>query len=131
MHRILVLDSDHPLRAELLESVLRTANTEVVIVANEEELIAKLRYGAFAAVFADAGLLTAGATRLLDAVRSAIVRPMVVIAADARASELDPDLITLIVRKPYDVKMLTGVLLSAVLEMPNVPLSQSDTSAVC
>lgn len=131
MHRVLVLDSDHPLRSELFESLRRIVNTELVVAADEDDLVTHVRYGAYAAVFADADLLTAGASRLLEAVRSAIVRPMVILAADAPASELDPDLITLVVRKPYDVKMLTGVLLSAILEFPLRSDDAADTSAVC
>jgi CMP-2-keto-3-deoxyoctulosonic acid synthetase len=115
MHRVVILDIDHPQRLQLADSVRRTANTEVVLAASEDELVAKVKFGTYAAVFADESLLTSGSTRLLEAVRSAIVRPMVVVASNGRSDDLDPDLVTLVVHKPYDVSTLTGILLSAVL----------------
>jgi hypothetical protein len=131
MHRVVILDIDHPLRYELADSVRRTANTEVVLAASEDELVSKVRFGTYAAVFADDTLLTAGSTRLLEAVRSAIVRPMVVLASNGRADDLDPDLVTLVVRKPYDVSTVTGILLSAVFTLESSLPNAADPPAVC
>lgn len=118
MHRILILDPDQPLREQLTDALRRTANTEVAVAADAEELVSKVKYGAYAAVFVDGDLLDGDASRLIAAVKSSVMRPMVVIASNEKTEDLDPDFVTLVVRKPYDVLMLTGVLLSAVIEMP-------------
>ena len=117
MHRVLLLDSEHPLRAQLIEAIERTANAEVLVVADEEELVAKVKFGAYAAVFADEDLLPNGLSRLMAALRTAIVRPMLIIASNQKADHLDPDMVTLVVRKPYDVQTLTGILLAAVIPL--------------
>lgn len=114
MHRILLLDSDHPQREPLLEAIARTANAEVLLVANEEELVAQVPLGAWAAIFADEELLPNGVSRVVAALRTAVVRPMLIIASNQKAADLDPDMVTLVVRKPYDVPTLTGILLAAV-----------------
>ena len=126
MHRVVILDIDHPQRQQLADSVRRTGNTEVALAASEDELVSKVKFGTYAAVFADESLLTTGSTRLLEAVRSAIVRPMVVLASNGRADDLDPDLVTLVVHKPYDVATLTGILLSAVLPQDVSPPAAVD-----
>jgi hypothetical protein len=91
--------------------------------------VLQLKYGSCAAVFVDGDLLDAGAARVIAAVRSSRVRPMLVVASNEKAEELDPDLVTLVVRKPYDVLTLTGVLLSALLEVPKDRAEDADTKA--
>jgi DNA-binding response OmpR family regulator len=130
MRRIIILDADHVMRSALVERVLRTANTEARVVADETELVSEVQSGLYSAVFADADLLDMGAPRLIDAVRSAPVRPMLVVASNARVEELDPDLVTLVVRKPYDVLTVTGVLLSAALEVTPAPPPDTDAPTV-
>lgn len=127
MHRILLLDSEHPLRSRLIETLQGMANTEVVMAADAEELVLNLRFGSWAAVFVDEELLLQGPAPLIDAVRSSVVRPMLVIASSRKCDDLDPDLVTLVVRKPYDVPMLTGILLAAVI--PPMALGGNEDSA--
>lgn len=117
MHRILLLDDDAR-RAELVETIERMANAEAVVAEDEEELVTNVRFGRWTAVFADGTLLSAGASALMDAVRAAVFRPMLIVAADEKPADLDPDLVTLIVRKPYDVPMLAGILLAGVPQGP-------------
>jgi DNA-binding NtrC family response regulator len=131
MNRVLILDSESPSRSQLVEAIQRRANTEVVLVANEDELTSRVKFGAYAAVFADSDLLDGRTSHLIAAVRSAIVRPMLVISSNEKAEDLDPDLVTLVVRKPYDVKTLTGILLSAIVQVPRVGDATTDTTAVC
>jgi DNA-binding response OmpR family regulator len=119
MHRILILDADQPLREQLTDALRRTANTEVAVAADAEELLSKVKYGAYAAVFADGDLLDGDAPRLIAAVKSSVMRPMLIIASNEKAEDLDPEFVTLVVRKPYDVLTLTGVLLSGVIQMPS------------
>jgi CheY-like chemotaxis protein len=118
MYRILLLDSDHPLRAQLIESVERTAGAQVVVADDEEELLGKLKSTSYAAVFADEELLPEGASRVTAAVRASGIRPMFIIASERKVEDLDADLVTLVVRKPYDVPVLTGILLAAVIPRP-------------
>lgn len=118
MHRILILDADQSLREQLTEALRRAANTEVALASDPHELVSKVKHGSYAAVFVDSDLLAGEASRLITAVRTCTVRPLLVIASNNKAEDLDPDLVTLLVRKPYDVLTLTGVLLSAVMQMP-------------
>lgn len=114
MHRVLLLDSEHPQRAQLTEAIARTTHAEVVLAADEEELVSQVTAGVWAAVFADAELLPSGAAPLVAAVRSTASQPMLIIASNHKADDLDPDLVTLVVSKPYDVLALTGILLAAI-----------------
>ena len=126
MRRILLLDNDQPSRTAVVEKLRRAANTEAIVVKDTEELISHIRHGIYAAVFADADLLGDQIPPLIDAVRSAIARPMLIVASNQIHHDLDGDLVTLVVRKPYDVEILTGILLSAVLEMPPPNTGASD-----
>jgi hypothetical protein len=130
MHRILILDSDTAFRTHLVESLQRTAHADVVLAPDEDHLVARVKVGGYAAVFANAELLAEGASRLIDAVRSAIVRPMLVIASNEKSEDLDPELVTLLVRKPYDVATLTGILLSAVQQVPDSGQTRPDSPSI-
>ena len=119
LERILILEGDETHRERLVHDIRRVSNADAVIVANGPELISRVQYGIYSAVFADADLLDDDDLPLLvDAVRSAIARPMLILATNQTHRELDGDLVTLIVRKPYDVAMVTGILLSAILGSP-------------
>ena len=118
MQRILILDRDHASRAELIDSLQRAATADIVAVDSDAELISRLYYGTYAAVFADDDLPNERIHALVDAVRSAITRPMLIVASNETHRDLDAEIVTLIVRKPYDVAMVTGILLSAVLGVP-------------
>ena len=118
MRRILILDRNHALRTQMIDSLQRAANVEVVVVDTDVELISRIYYGIYAAVFADDDLLNDRIDEVVEAVRSAIARPMLIVASNETHRDLDADLVTLIVRKPYDVPMVTGILLSAVLGVP-------------
>jgi len=131
MQKILVLDPDTPLRSELAEAVGRIKNAELVIVDDEEDLVRRVKFGSHAAVFADSDLLADGGVRLIDAVRSSGVRPMVVIAANVKPEALDPELVTLVIRKPYDVRTLTGILLAAIEPPPSGAATAEDSLPVC
>ncbi len=126
MARILILDGDHDHRAELLEGLRRTSNADAVVVDTDAELISRVQYGIYEAVFADAELLKGNHALLVEAVRTAITRPMLIVASNERHRDLDGDLVTLIVRKPYDVAMVTGILLSAILGMPRPDAAGGD-----
>ena len=126
MGRILILDGDHADRAQLVERLQRASNADPVIVGSDAELISRVQYGIYAAVFADADLLSENLPLLVNAVQSAIARPMLIIASNERHRDLDGDLVTLIVRKPYDVGMVTGILLSAVLRTPGLKAGEED-----
>ncbi len=129
MHRILILDSDHPLREQLTEALRRTATAEVAVASDTEELLSNVNDGACAAVFVDGDLLDGGTSRLITAVRACTVRPMLVIASNEKAENLDPDLVTLLVRKPYDVLTLTAVLSAAVMQVPADAVNVTDSPA--
>ena len=119
MHRVLLLDADHPGRTLLVDSIQHTANASCVVAAGPADVVAQLGAHAFAAVFIDAALLGNATQAVLTAIHSAAHRPLVVFASNDDPAALDPELISLIVRKPYDVPTVTGILLSAILEMPS------------
>ena len=118
MERVLILDDDHAGRAKLIEELRRVTTADAVIAGSGAELVLHARYGGYAAVFVDADLLADNLPLLVDAVRKAIARPMLIVASNQTHHELDGDLVTLIVRKPYDVGMVTGILISALLGSP-------------
>jgi hypothetical protein len=101
----------------------------VAIASDAEELLSKVKLDAYAAVFLDGDLLDGEASRLITAVRACTAPPMLVIASNEKAEDLDPDLVTLLVRKPYDVLTLTGVLLSAVMQVPPGGVEMTDSPA--
>jgi CheY-like chemotaxis protein len=114
MQRIVVLDSDHPHRAALSET-LGAAGVQVTLADGVDGVLAMVAKDDLAAIFADDELLGDGAARVIGAIRAARTRPLLILASHRRADELDPDFVTLVVRKPYDVAMVVGVLLTAVL----------------
>jgi len=118
MRRILILDRNHEQRAQLIDALQRAANVETVIVDTDVKLISRIYYGIYAAVFADDELLNDKIGEVVNAVRSAIARPMLIVASNDTHRDLEADLVTLVIRKPYDVSMVTGILLSAVFGMP-------------
>ena len=126
MRRILLLDGNQAQRAQVVDTLRRAVNTEAIVVDTPAALISHVQSGIYAAVFADADLLGDQIPALINAVRSAIVRPMLIVASDDIHRELDADLVTLVVRKSYDVEILTGILLSAVLEMPIPNTAEGD-----
>lgn len=128
MHRILILDGS-PLRALLVENLLRSGRAEVVVAEDEKDLVSRVKFGSNAAVFADSALLSNDGGPLVDAVRSASDRPMLVIASNTRVGDLDPDVVTLVVRKPWDVQTLTGILLSAITQLPGNGNGPHDTTS--
>lgn len=128
MHRILILDVEQPLRDQLIDALHRTADTEVAVAADADELVSKVRDGAYAAVFVDGDRLDGKVSRLIAAVQASVTRPMLIVASNEKTEDLDPDFVTLVVRKPYDVLTLTGVLLSALIEMPSDAREDGDAS---
>jgi hypothetical protein len=126
MGRILILDRDHTDRAQLVDGLQRLSSADAVVVSSDAELISHVQYGIYDAVFADAELLEGNLPLLVDAVRSAIARPMLIVASNETHRDLDGDLVTLIVRKPYDVGMVTGMLLSAILGIPGADAAGDD-----
>lgn len=127
MHRIVILDFDQPLRGHLTEALRCAANTEVVVAADADELISRVSRGGCAAAFVDGDLLDGDTSRLIAAVKSSLTRPMLVIASNQKAADLDPEFVTLVVRKPYDLLTLTGVLLSAVIHVPGSRADSTDS----
>jgi DNA-binding NtrC family response regulator len=118
MHRILLLDADHSQRTALADNLRRTADTEIVLADDAATVVAKVTEDSFAAVFADAELLGDEVAMVIASIARTATRPLLVIASSVQQETLDPDFVSLVVRKPYDVRMVTGILLSAVLQPP-------------
>jgi hypothetical protein len=128
MRKVLIFDEDYPLREALIETLRRTANVEVVVASDLMDLVAKIREDFFASVLVDTLIVGHELPRVLAAVGLATVRPLLLLVTNDRQQDLDPDLISLVVRRPYDVAMVTGILLAAVMEMPHGKPGDADVT---
>ena len=118
MRKILILDEDTPFREALVAQLHERARADVVLAADAAEVVAKIKNDDWAAVLVDTSLVDE-LPRVLAAVNGASWRPLVLLVTEDPNDDLDPELISLVVRKPYEVSMVTGILLAAVTEMPD------------
>jgi DNA-binding NarL/FixJ family response regulator len=117
VRKILILDEHTPGRDALVAHLRELASAEIVLAADAANAIAQLRSDDWAAVLVESSLIAIEFPSLLAALRAAAWRPLVVLVTDEPDRDLDPDLISLIVREPYDVPMVTGVLLAAITDV--------------
>jgi DNA-binding NtrC family response regulator len=125
VRKILILDEDTSSREALVAQLRQTANADVVLVSDAADAVARLLEDGYAAILIDTALTADGLPCVLAAVRRASWRPLVVLVTEHPQQELDPDLISLVVRKPYEVPMVTGILLAAITDIPQATGSDS------
>lgn len=119
MRKILILDEDYPTREALVAQLRRTTDAEIVLASSAADVVSRIREDDCSAVLVDTSLVDGDLPRVLAAVRLASWRPLVLLVTKDPHQDLDPDLISLVVRKPYEVPLVTGILLAAVTDMPN------------
>lgn len=118
MRKILILDEDNPSREALVAQLRRTTDAEILLVSTAADVVARIREDYCSAVLVDTSLIDGDLPRVLAAVRLASWRPLVLLVTRDPQQDLDPDLISLVVRKPYEVPLVTGILLAALGDMP-------------
>ena len=128
VRKILILDEDTPFREALVAQLRQMTNAEIVLASDAAEVVAAIREDYCAAVLVDISLIDAELPRVLAAVRNAAWRPLVLLVTKTPAEDLDPELISLVVRKPYEVPMVTGILLAAISDMPPRMPSDGDVA---
>lgn len=103
--RVLVAEDDGPIRA-LLELVLARAGVLVDSVTNGREAIDRLRSGHYCVLILDLMMPIASGYEVIEEIRKMDRRPEVVLVSTAgrvTVSELDEQVVTAVVQKPFDV----------------------------
>ena len=112
MDKILVADDDAALRS-LLRLVARRAGFEVDMASNGQEALELIRKNTYLIAIVDLMMPLMNGYELVERVAEMDDRPgLIVVTAmtDTYVSGLDGNIVHSIVRKPFDVEMLRGVL---------------------
>jgi len=113
LKRILIADDDPPLRG-LLRLVAARAGFEVDTAANGAEALEKLKANTYSVAVIDLMMPWMSGFELIENLRSISNRPPIVVVtalSDARLPRLDSSVVSSILRKPFDVEMLSAVLI--------------------
>ena len=112
--RVLIVDDDASIR-ELLASVLRTRDLTVDEAGDGQKALDLLRENSYAVVLLDLLMPNVDGFGVLDQLGSAISTPVVLVitgADRALLTQLDPQKIQGVVRKPFDIEDLADVVLA-------------------
>ena len=112
--RVLIVDDDASIR-ELLASVLRDRDLTVDEAAEGQKALDLLRENSYAVVLLDLLMPNVDGFGVLDQLGSAISTPVVLVitgADRALLTQLDPQKIQGVVRKPFDIEDLADVVLA-------------------
>lgn len=112
MLKVLVADDDPALRG-LLRLVARRGGFEVDAAANGMEALEKLRSNNYAIAIIDLMMPRVNGFQVLEQIARMEVRPSVIVATamnDAQLPRLDSNVVTSILRKPFDIEMLSALL---------------------
>jgi DNA-binding response OmpR family regulator len=112
MDKVLVADDDAALRS-LLRLVARRAGFEVDMASNGQEALELMRKNKYLIAIVDLMMPLMNGYELVERVAEMDERPgLIVVTAmtDTYVSGLDGNIVHSIVRKPFDVEMLRGVL---------------------
>lgn len=113
MKRILIADDDPPLRG-LLRLVGARAGFEVDTASNGAEALEKLKAHRYSVAVIDLMMPWMSGYELIESLASMPSRPPVVVVtalSDARLGKLDSKVVSSILRKPFDIEMLSAVLI--------------------
>ena len=112
MDKVLVADDDAALRS-LLRLVARRAGFDVDMASNGQEALELMRRNKYLIAIVDLMMPLMNGYELVERVAAMDERPgLIVVTAmtDTYVSGLDGNIVHSIVRKPFDVEMLRGVL---------------------
>jgi two-component system nitrogen regulation response regulator GlnG len=108
--RALIADDDPGVRA-LIRMVAIRAGFEVDMASNGADALASLRSNSYVVALIDLMMPTMSGHDLLEIVGSLATRPtVIVVTAMHDLHDLDSDVVSLILRKPFDVEMLYAIL---------------------
>lgn len=113
MKRILIADDDPPLRG-LLRLVAARAGFEVDTAANGADALEKLKSNRYAVAVVDLMMPWMSGYELIENIKAMPSRPPVVVVtalSDARLGRLDSTVVSSVLRKPFDIEMLSAVLI--------------------
>ena len=113
MKRILIADDDPPLRG-LLRLVAARAGFDVDTAANGAEAFEKLKTNKYSVAVIDLMMPWMSGFELIENLKSIPNRPPVVVVtalSDAGLPRLDSTVVSSILRKPFDIEMLSAVLI--------------------
>lgn len=113
LRRILIADDDPPLRG-LLRLVAARAGFEVDTAANGAEALEKLKANTYSVAVIDLMMPWMSGYELIESLAAMPARPPVVVVTaltDARLPRLDSSVVSSILRKPFDIEMLSAVLI--------------------
>jgi DNA-binding response OmpR family regulator len=125
LKRILIADDDPPLRG-LLRLVAARAGFEVDTAANGAEALEKLKSNKYSVAVIDLMMPWMSGYELIENMATMQSRPPVVVVTaltDARLAKLDSQVVSSVMRKPFDVDMLSAVL----IELAASSKSQEET----
>jgi len=109
----LIADDDPPLRG-LLRLVAARAGFDVDTAANGAEALEKLKANRYSVAVIDLMMPWMSGFELIENLGTMTDRPPIVVVtalSDARLPKLDSSVVSSVMRKPFDVEMLSAVLL--------------------
>ncbi|HUJ14661.1 MAG TPA: response regulator [Thermoanaerobaculia bacterium] len=110
--RVLIADDDRSIRG-LLRVMAERGGLDIVEAVNGAEAIARIRREPFDLILLDIAMPMTNGLEVIDVIRQMRPRPAVfVLTALARAvfAELDPAIVTCVVRKPFDAATLAPLI---------------------
>ena len=113
MKKILIADDDPPLRG-LLRLVAARAGFEVDTATNGAEALEKIRTNTYAVAVIDLMMPHLSGYEVVDHLAEMTTRPQVIVVTamnDARLARLNSSVVSTILRKPFDIEMLSAVLI--------------------
>ena len=113
MKKILIADDDPPLRG-LLRLVAARAGFEVDTAANGADALEKLRANRYAVAVIDLMMPRMSGYDVIEHLAEMTPRPPVVVVTalnDAQLARLDSSVVSSILRKPFEIEMLSAVLI--------------------
>jgi len=112
--RVLIAEADEKLR-ELLSKRLLDADIFADVVADGRDALQRLAERNYAMLILDLALPVADGSMIIDRMRElpAAQRPMILVTALRGVTHtLDPDLVQIVLRKPFDVRQIAEVVAS-------------------
>ena len=110
--RILIADDDAAIRG-LLRVIAARKGLAVDEASNGSECLSRLSKGTYEAVILDLSMPEVNGYDVIERLRTERRRPAVIVVTAlprSASTELDPDVVTCIIRKPFDVDVLASIL---------------------
>jgi DNA-binding response OmpR family regulator len=119
MCRILIAEDDPAVR-KLIELIARRHGHQAETAADGEEAIRKLRSRTYGVLVLDLMMPRVNGYDVIDFLRGLERRPAVIVVTAMESSrhlQFDPDIVTVLIRKPFDIELLGAVISETATEM--------------